>query len=560
MDGLDPVGEYARDAFGIPYLYPYQRLVIANVLDAIEADADNGPVNQVVILPTGAGKSLCFQLPAALCPGPTLVVYPLLGLMADQAARLAAVGVTATVLKGGMTIPERESAFRDIGSGKARVIISNPETVGVPRVLELLKHASVFHFVVDEAHCVAEWGDGFRPAYLRLGDAIRSIAPRIVTAFTATASPPILARVSELLFTDRPYLLVSGAPDRPNIRYEVRPALSMRRALLTAVSGMPRPAIVFAPSRPGVQILAEDLRASIPGIDARFYHAGLEKAEKTTIETWFMSSRDGVLCSTCAYGLGMDKANIRTVIHFGPPSSVEAYLQESGRAGRDGNQAFAVMLRKATPGDFRAGSVTATPAQSSGVVASSADARKAIAQSRARIMEAYATGDYGCRRRFLLKGLGYDDADAVSCSSCDDCEGFAMRTAPGSREIASLARIHARRFTAREAASFLICEPGSPARRHRGALVGWNRDEVEEGIATAASIGLIRVRTRQPWKGRIASARITRTRARTPTQSGKTSSSSISSVDAAGASFAFFGSLKERLSRRRSSPRQGSAT
>ncbi len=496
MDGLDPVGEYALAAFGIPYLYPYQRLVVANVLDAIEAEAGDGPVNQVVILPTGAGKSLCFQLPAALCPGPTLVVYPLLGLMADQSRRLAAAGIASAVLKGGMTIAERGSAFEDIGSGKARVIVSNPETIAVPRVLEFLKTASVSHFVVDEAHCVAEWGDGFRPAYLGLGDAIRAVAPRIVTAFTATASPPILARVSELLFPGGSYLLVSGAPDRPNIRYEVRPALSMLRALRSAVTSMPRPAIVFAPSRPGVQILAEELRTSFPGMDARFYHAGLEKAEKTALEAWFMASSDGVLCSTCAYGMGMDKPNVRTVIHFGAPSSVEAYLQESGRAGRDGEPAFAVMIRKAAPADYGAGVVDVSPIPSG--------ARSDIALGRARTMETYATGRYGCRRTFLLRGLGYEGADAVACSSCDVCEGLAMREAPGSESLASLALTHARRFTVREAASFLVGEPGSPVRRLRGALTGWTRDEAEEGIAAAGAIGLVEVRTRRPWKGRVS--------------------------------------------------------
>jgi len=496
MDGLDPVGEYALAAFGIPYLYPYQRLVVANVLDAIEADAGEGPVNQVVILPTGAGKSLCFQLPAALCPGPTLVVYPLLGLMADQAKRLAAAGIAATALRGGMTSAERESAFLAIGSGKSRVIISNPETLAVPRVLEFLKAAAVFHFVVDEAHCVAEWGDGFRPAYLGLGDAIRAAAPRIVTAFTATASPPILARVSELLFPGKPYLLVSGAPDRPNIRYEVRPALSMLRALRAAVSGMPRPAIVFASSRPGVQILAEELRASFPGIDARFYHAGLEKAEKTALEAWFMASDDGVLCSTCAYGMGMDKPNIRTVIHYGAPSSVEAYLQESGRAGRDGERAFAVMIRKATPADYGAGSVVDAPPASGD--------RSEMARRRARTMETYASGEYGCRRTFLLKGLGYDGADAVPCSSCDVCDGLAIRAAPGSDDVAALARTHARRFSAREAATLLVGEPGTPDRCLKGALVGWKRDEAEECVAAAAAIGLVRIRAGRPWKGRVA--------------------------------------------------------
>jgi ATP-dependent DNA helicase RecQ len=232
METDDPIGAYAAERFGVSYLYPYQRLVIANALDSAGAAAgDDGPARQVVILPTGSGKSLCFQLPAALLPGPTVVVYPLLGLMADQARRLEGTGLAAVTLRGGLSGDERRDALEKIRSGVARVVITNPETLRAPGVTEAIAEAKPSHFVIDEAHCVAEWGDSFRPAYLSLGEAIEAVAPRAVTAFTATASPPVLERVAELLFRNEPYRLVAGAPDRPNIRYSVRPAFGVSRHL-----------------------------------------------------------------------------------------------------------------------------------------------------------------------------------------------------------------------------------------------------------------------------------------------------------------------------------------
>jgi ATP-dependent DNA helicase RecQ len=267
-----------------------------------------------------------------------------------------------------------------------------------------LAACNIVHAAIDEAHCIAEWGDTFRPAYLTLGDTLKKLNIPVITAFTATASPTVLARLSEVLFGDQGHILRSDS-DRPNIRYHVHYAYAKEKAALATAISAEKPMIIFCGTRNRTERLARLLgayfgRAPDGEQIVRFYHAGLEREEKTAVEMWFFPRDDAILCATCAFGMGVDKANIRTVIHLDPPSTAEAYIQEAGRGGRDGQISRAILLWGPQ------------------------DGRKAAAfqlGSRQRVLSEFAESGR-CRRQVLLDALGGDQA---ACAGCDVCEGTA---------------------------------------------------------------------------------------------------------------------------------------
>jgi len=291
----NPISRIARERFGVEYLYPIQHFVIANILDGI---------SQIVVLPTGGGKSLCFQLPSGLLPGLTLVAVPLLSLMGDQRRRLEEINIPAGILRGGQSREERRALYRKAAAGQVKIILVTPEVlIQLPRD-PLFNTLSISHLVVDEAHCVSEWGKSFRPSYARLTDFVLDSSVAVITAFTATASSQVLEGIRSVVFPDRPVRLVQDNPDRPNIFYRVIPALSKSKTLVDLLISRPGNCVVFCATRSLAEITARLIRRRVPGRETYFYHAGLSREERQIIEGWFFDSKNGILTATSAYGIG----------------------------------------------------------------------------------------------------------------------------------------------------------------------------------------------------------------------------------------------------------------
>lgn len=472
--GPDPILELAKTALGVDYLYPYQRLVVTNILDPSDENRA-----QIVVLPTGSGKSLCFTLPIMMLERLTVVVYPLLALIDDQLRRMHAGGVPATILKGGQSRDERRRALDGVATGGVRCVLTNPETLALPEVSETLAEAGVAHLVVDEAHCVSEWGETFRPAYLRLADSIEALAPAVVTAFTATASPVVLDAVASILFGGTRPHLVQGDPDRPNIAYSVVRACSKEVALARLIgAGVERPAIVFCRSRKRTEAVARDLASTVGYERCGAYHAGLSKEERNEIERWFFASEDGVLAATCAYGMGVDKSNVRTVIHYDLPANVESFLQESGRAGRDRRPAQSVVLWNETD---------------------SLPSLDPVRTARAATMRGYLTTT-ACRRTYLMEALG---GTCEACFGCDRChpeaEPIAVRCARAACEHAQTQALgYAWRRRRRLTTDRFVRQLGDLE-----ATADWTISAREELVGTLLAAGSLRVPRRGPWKGLV---------------------------------------------------------
>lgn len=425
----------AQKAFGITYLYPWQRIVIANILDAqIPAeeledigDSDDTELyrgKQIVLLPTGAGKSLCFLTPSLLLKGATIVLYPLLALMSDQKRRMDEGGIKSVVFCGGQTKEQREENFRQIENG-AKIILANPEVLQSEKLVDRLAKCNISHIAIDEAHCCAEWGDTFRPAYLNLGNVIKKINPPAVTAFTATASPQVLNRVSDILFGGMSHVVRSDS-DRPNIHYEVINTYAKKRTAFLLALERPKPLIIFCGTRNKSEDMARELAAYYGPDKVKFYHAGMERSEKDSVEKWFYPRTDAILCCTCAFGMGVDKKDIHTVIHLEPSPTAEAYIQEAGRGGRDGSIANAVLLW--SPND-------------------SLSSERFPKGSRERVLKDFAESTT-CRRQVLLDALGGEQA---ACQGCDVCKrGSPAPAARDGQIVLDLVRYHKKQWTVDE--------------------------------------------------------------------------------------------------------------
>jgi ATP-dependent DNA helicase RecQ len=318
--------------------------------EAVQAALDGR--DSLVVMPTGAGKSLCYQLPALDDSAPgnplVLVVSPLIALMDDQRNRLAQAGARVAMLASSMDGSRNAAELQRIVDGEAQIALVAPERFASRGFRDALSRRKVGLFVVDEAHCVAEWGHDFRPDYLRLHGAIEALGRPTVMASTATATPRVAAEIAARLQL-RDWLKISGGFDRPNICFDVvgvegKGALARKRAALAHVLSDPRarPAIVYCGTRKDTDALAAEIAGW--GLRAVAYHAGMEAAARRRAQEAFMSGAAEVIVATNAFGMGVDKADVRTVAHWAIPTSLEGYYQEAGRGGRDGLPARALLL------------------------------------------------------------------------------------------------------------------------------------------------------------------------------------------------------------------------
>jgi ATP-dependent DNA helicase RecQ len=341
-----PTPEQLLGRFGLQEFRPGQREAVQAALEGRDS---------LVVMPTGGGKSLCYQLPALADRGLVVVVSPLIALMSDQWRRLQDAGVSAAMLASGMADGHNAQALRDIEAGVTQLVLAAPERFASGAFQEALARRRVALFVVDEAHCVAEWGHDFRPDYLRLQGAISSLtngyaegARPAVMAATATATPRVAQEIAARLGL-REWVSIRSGFDRPNLTFDVvgvegKGAVARKRAALLYVLSSPeaRPAIVYCGTRRDTDEVARGIAGQ--GIATVAYHAGMSPEARRESQAAFMEDRAEVVVATNAFGMGVDKADVRTVAHWALPTSLESYYQEAGRGGRDGEPARALLL------------------------------------------------------------------------------------------------------------------------------------------------------------------------------------------------------------------------
>jgi ATP-dependent DNA helicase RecQ len=331
--------EALLEHFGLDSFRPGQREAVVAALESRDS---------LVVMPTGGGKSLCYQLPGIASDDLTVVVSPLIALMADQYRRLRAGGHPVAMIASGMEASAVARALAAVRGGRARIVLCSPERFASATFLEALAERRVDLFVVDEAHCVSEWGHDFRPDYLRLRGVIDRLGSPTVMACTATATEQVAEEIVGRLGLRDPHVLRAGF-DRPNLSFDVvsleGPGSKARKAMLLSLTlsePQMRPAIVYCGTRRDVEQVTEQLRSE--GLLAVGYHAGMPADERAAAQHRFMAGDAEIVVATNAFGMGVDKADVRAVVHWAIPTSVEAYYQEVGRAGRDGELARGILL------------------------------------------------------------------------------------------------------------------------------------------------------------------------------------------------------------------------
>ena len=467
------------------------------------------------VMPTGGGKSLCYQIPALLLPGITLVVSPLISLMQDQVLALKSAGVPAAYINSSLTAEQLRLVYRNLRQGRYKIVYVAPERLLGEGFLSAAQSLPIDLLAVDEAHCISQWGQDFRPSYLQIPEFLQALPRRpVVSAYTATATPVVRQDILERLQLQNPLVMVTGF-DRPNLRFEVRTPDSRRGELLTLLAlRKGRSGIVYCSTRKEVESICAFLQSK--HFAATRYHAGLSDAERQQNQEDFLYDRKTIMVATNAFGMGIDKSNVSFVIHYNMPQSVENYYQEAGRAGRDGEKAECILL-------FGKKDIVTAKflIQKSYEESQLPEEERELVRQR-DLRRLWDMVDYcqtpGCLRQYILRYFG--QKDAPRCGNCGNCTPVRLPKKEASTDAKPAGKPKTRDIT-REAQMVLSCihritaalghsstitmtvrvlrgsrdkrllEAGLDALSTFGLMNPYSREELREIIAHLQSVGLV---------------------------------------------------------------------
>ena len=441
--------------FGYDSFRPGQEEIIDHILAGRDV---------LAVMPTGAGKSLCYQLPALLMPGITVVVSPLISLMMDQVKALNEAGIHAAYINSSLTENQTAKALELAKAGRYKIIYAAPERLETPRFLDFACHTEISMITVDEAHCISQWGQDFRPSYVRILSFIRQLPLRpVVSAFTATATERVREDILSSLQLEHPYETVAGF-DRENLHFEVQKAKDKKERIRAYLENHREDSgIVYCATRKGVDELYIDLENA--GFSVGRYHAGMGAEARRTSQEDFIYDRVKVMIATNAFGMGIDKSNVRYVLHYNMPQSMENYYQEAGRAGRDGEPAECILYY--SPQDTVINRM---------LLKSKEDYREYTAEElrmiqsqdmeRLRKMEGYCT-TAKCLRAYILNYFGENAEE--TCGNCSNCleEFDEMDASEAAADVVRCVRSCGQRFGMNVIAGTLLGENTAKIRNYR---------------------------------------------------------------------------------------------
>ena len=396
-----------KQYFGYDNFRAGQDEIISRIVDGVDC---------LCVMPTGAGKSLCFQIPALMMPGVCLVISPLISLMKDQVNALVQAGVRAAYINSSLTDRQVFLAMENAKRGVYKIIYVAPERLDSPIFMDFAARADISMVTVDEAHCISQWGQDFRPSYLRVTPFVKSLAKRpVVSAFTATATPAVRDDITQLLDLQTPKILVAGF-DRKNLYFDVKRPKEKFAALLAFLGGdKEKSGIVYCATRATVEKVCEDLNSA--GYAASRYHGGLSSDERNRNQEDFLHDRARIMIATNAFGMGIDKSNVRFVLHYNMPMDIEGYYQEAGRAGRDGEDADCLLFY--APQDMSTNLYLIENATGVTYPDRETEQRlKSLNHRRLRIMQFYCHNK-DCLRQYILEYFG--EKAPETCNACANC-------------------------------------------------------------------------------------------------------------------------------------------